>query len=240
MDLGQTGWMTVEELDRHSVSLGLKTGFHVLEVGCGAGGGSVYLAETADVEVTGIDANERGIQNARLLAESSLTSSRLHFSCLDAGERLPFPDETFDAVFANDCMCHIPNRGDVLKDWYRVLQPNGRMLFTDAMVVTGILSDEELAIRTSIGNYYFLPPGCNEDLIRSAGFPSVSAVNVTEPVERISRRWHDARSRRSSQELTQLEGEQNYLGLQRFLSCVSDVSRTGRLSRFEYTAVKTG
>jgi ubiquinone/menaquinone biosynthesis C-methylase UbiE len=37
----------------------------------------------------------------------------------------------------------------VLRDWYRVLRPGGRALFTDAMVVTGMVSSEELATRSS-------------------------------------------------------------------------------------------
>ena len=41
----------------------------------------------------------------------------------------------------------IANRADVLRDWYRLLRPGGRALFTDAMVVTGTVSNEELASR---------------------------------------------------------------------------------------------
>ena len=36
------------------------------------------------------------------------------------------------------------------------------MLFTDAMVITGAMSHEELATRSSIGFYLFVPPGLNE------------------------------------------------------------------------------
>src|SRR5207253_7813940 len=45
-----------------------------------------------------------------------------------------------------------------------------RMLFTDALVVTGILSNGEIATRSSIGPYFFLPAGENERLIETAGF----------------------------------------------------------------------
>ena len=56
-------------------------------------------------------------------------------------------------------MCHIANRLEVLGEWHRVLRPGGRMLFTDAMIVTGLVSQEELAVRSSIGWYLFVPPG---------------------------------------------------------------------------------
>src|SRR5262245_41624409 len=47
-------------------------------------------------------------------------------------------------------MCHIRNRLEVLADCHRVLRPRGRMLFTDAMIVTGLVSQDELALRSSI------------------------------------------------------------------------------------------
>jgi hypothetical protein len=42
-------------------------------------------------------------------------------------------------------------RRAALQEWWRVLHPGRRMLFTDAMAVTGLVSHEELATRSSIG-----------------------------------------------------------------------------------------
>jgi hypothetical protein len=111
------------------------------------------------------------------------------------------------------------------------------MLFTDAMIVTGILSNEEIATRSCIGSYFFLPAGENERLIEEAGFQLLSAVNVTQSAADISQRWFDARSRRS-RDLLRLEGELTYSGLQRFLACVHAVAGEQRLSRFLYVASK--
>ena len=44
------------------------------------------------------------------------------------------------------------------------------MLYTDALVITGLVSHEEIATRSSIGTYFFLSPGENERLIRESGF----------------------------------------------------------------------
>ena len=65
--------------------------------------------------------------------------------------------ETFDAVLSNDAMCHVPNRLEALREWYRFLKPDGQMLFTDALVITGFVSYEEIARRSFIGNYFYLP-----------------------------------------------------------------------------------
>jgi SAM-dependent methyltransferase len=237
MDLGQTGWMTVEEFHTFFLLLNLNNSSRVLEVGCGAGGCAVYLAQTVGAEVTGIDVNENGIRNAEKLAHSFGLAGRVRFMCLDAGDKLPFADCSFDAVFSNDAMCHIPHRLETLREWYRVLRPAGRMLFTDALIVTGILSNYEIATRSSIGTYFFLPPGENEQLVKQAEFSSVSTRDLTASAADISQHWFEARARRS-RDLQQIEGEANYSGLQDFLACVHAVSRERRLSRFLYTASK--
>ena len=236
LDLGQTGWMMAEEFRGFWPLLHLTAGSRVLEFGCGVGGCAVYLARMTQAEVTGIDINENGIRNARQLAETE-GQARLRFEQVDGAERLPFADESFDAVFSNDAMCHIPNRLDALNEWFRVLKPNGRALFTDAMIVTGAITNEELATRSSIGRYLFLPPGENERLIAQAGFELLSSVDLTAGPAGISKRWHDARAQKCD-DLIQIEGERNFEGLQKFLVCVHTVSKERRLSRFMYLANK--
>ncbi|MFZ0592486.1 MAG: methyltransferase domain-containing protein [Bryobacteraceae bacterium] len=238
-DLGQTGWMTADEFHRFIELLNLNAGCRVLEIGCGAGGCAVHLARTVGAQVVGIDVNESGIRNAQELARSCGLSSGIEFLCIDAAKPLPFEDGSFDAVFSNDAMCHVPRRHRALEEWHRVLRPGRRMLFTDAMIVTGVLSNYEVSTRSSIGSYFFLPAGENERLIELAGFESIRALNLTESAADISQRWFDARSKRS-RDLLRLEGQSTYSGLQQFLACVHALARERRLSRFLYTASKPG
>lgn len=234
-DLGQTGWMTADELRGYADLLQLSAASRVLEVGCGAGGCAIFLAQTLGAAVTGIDVNEAGIRNANELAQVNGIASRVRFTHIEAGSPLPFEKGSFDAVFSNDAMCHIPDRLDTLREWHRVLRPGGRILFTDAMIVTGILTSEEIATRSSIGFYLFLPPGENERLIAEAGFELLVAMNVTQSSRDISGRWFEARSRFEA-ELLRIEGESKYAGLQKFLGCVRQLTGEQRLSRFLYAA----
>lgn len=236
-DLGQSSWTTATEWLGFADQLGIGPTSRVLEVGSGSGGPAVYLAQQRGCRLTGVDLNEHGVRNANALAESRGVADRVTFQVVDASRALPFPDGHFDAVISNDAMCHIRHRDAVLKDWYRVLEPGGRALFSDALVITGIVSHEEIAIRSSIGFYLFVPPGENERLVSAAGFTLLSVEDVTQNAADIARRRHDARARHR-EALVSREGDENFDGLQRFLMGVHTLSAERRLSRFAYLAAK--
>jgi SAM-dependent methyltransferase len=238
-DLGQSSWLTAAEWLGFADQVGLGPESQVLEVGSGSGGPAVYLAAERQCRVTGVDINEHGVRNARSLVASRALEERVRFEVVDASQPLPFADECFDAVLSNDAMCHIANRLAVLRDWHRVLRSGGRVLFTDAMVLTGIVSQEELATRSSIGFYLFVPPGANEAMLREAGFKVLGVQDVTANAAAVATRWHDGRARHRGA-LIEREGEANFHGLQRFLRSVQTLSVERRLSRYAYLAEKPG
>lgn len=237
-DLGQSSWMTADEL-RHLIELlNINESMNVLEVGSGSGGPALFLVKETGCRLTGVDVNEFGIKNANELAVEHGLSARVEFKQIDASKPLPFEDNSFDVVFSNDVMCHVPERQNVLKEWHRVLKPGGQMLFTDALVISGIVSHEEIAKRSSIGLYFYLPPGENERMMKEAGFEIVAVEDLTSAAAEIAKRWHDAREKHRGA-MTKIEGEENFDGLQEFLSCVHTLTSERRLSRFGYHARKT-
>jgi len=236
-DLGQSSWLTAAEWLGFADGLGINAETTVLEVGSGSGGPAIYLAAKRQCRLTGVDINEHGIRNATALAKSNGLADRVRFETVDANKPLPFPDASFDVIVSNDAMCHIADRSAALRDWYRILRRGGRAFFTDAMVITGPVSHQELATRSSIGFYIFVPPGANEAMLRDAGFTVTSAQDVTDNAEAIAARWRDARARHRDA-LVKREGEANFDGLQRFLNCVHELSAERRLSRYAYFAEK--
>jgi cyclopropane fatty-acyl-phospholipid synthase-like methyltransferase len=236
-DLGQTSWVTQEESAEIPQVLEVGPGSSVLEVGCGSGGYAVHLAERVGCSLVGLDINESGVRTANQLARERGLASRARFEQHDVSKNLPFEGNPFDAILSNDVLCHLPGRPGVLREMFRVLKAGGRMLFSDALVVGGMLSHEEIATRSSIGFYVYSPPGENERLIEQAGFRVVRVSDTTGSAAQIARRWHDARERRK-QELVTGEGSQTYEGLQRFLLCVHTLTSERRLLRYLYVGQK--
>ncbi|MGH7493485.1 MAG: class I SAM-dependent methyltransferase [bacterium] len=236
-DLGQASWITLAEARECFRLLGLGAERAVLEVACGSGGLTCRMALETGATCVGVDLNVRGIEAARTRARAQGPSSQVSFQVVDAGQRLPFPGESFDAVFCNDSINHLPGRLDVLRDWHRVLRPGGRVLFTDPIVVTGQLTNEEIRVRSSIGFFLFTPVGHNERLLTESGFVVLEVRDVTEAVASVSRKWRDAREK-WREALVDLEGQEEFEGLQRFLGSVHSLASERRLSRYMYVASK--
>src|SRR6202167_617259 len=193
-DFGQTSWVTTEESEEIPRSLGLTGDSSVLEIGCGSGAYALHIAQEFGCHIIGLDINELGIRTANQLASSAGMAQKVRFEVCDVSQKLPFADATFDAIFANDVLCHIPGRPSLLREMYRVLKPGiGRMLFSDALVIGGLIAHHEIATRSSIGFYIFSPPGENERWIRNAGFSDIKVLDTTNNATQNPTNWTQAR-----------------------------------------------
>ena len=236
-DIGQTSWLTTDEYRIFFDILKLSPNCKVLEVASGSGGPAVFMVKETGCQLVGIDINENGIQNAKHLASENGLDGKIEFSLADASEQLPFPDESFDIIVSIDSINHFRSRDKVFSEFKRILKKGGRLLFTDAVVITGILTNEEIAIRSSLGFFLFVPKGENERLLNETGWKEISSTDVTENIISISLKWHNAREKRKI-DLLKFEDEAKFNGLQSFFRVTYLVSSEKRLSRFMYTAIK--
>ena len=236
-DIGQTSWTDAAELATFSTWLQLDRGGErvLLDVACGSGGPALRFARLTGCRVRGIDAHAAAVQAARDQAGQAGLGERASFEQVDASQRLPFPDASFDAITCIDAILHLPGRPQVLAEWARVLKPGGRLLFTDPVVVSGAVTNEELAIRSSIGFFLFVPPGHDEALIAASGLELVTKEDRTENMALRAGRWRAARQQRAA-ELRRLEGDATFEGQQRFLEVTSGLAAERRLSRWVFCA----
>ena len=235
-DIGQNSWITRQEYDQFYAWLNIPAGGHLLEVASGSGGPSLYLARKFGCRITGIDINANGIETANKAAQASGVMD-VKYQFADVDKRLPFDDATFDAVMCSDSMNHFRDRLGVLKEWQRVLKRGGRILCTDPVVITGAVTNEEIAARSSIGFFIFMPLEWTEKYIQEAGFNLLKREDVTGNIELTSGRWHESRAKHG-EALIKIEGEERFEGLQKFLSTIYKLSSERRLSRFVFLAEK--
>jgi hypothetical protein len=150
---------------------------------------------------------------------------------------LPFPDGRFDDVTCIDAINYLQDREHVIADWKRVLKPGGRLLFTDPIIVTGALSNAEIAVRSSIGFFLFGPAGYDDQVLAKCDLRVVVKEDVTSNMAKVAERRRTARASRG-QALREIEGVETYDGQQEFLGVAARVAQERRLSRFAYVSEK--
>ena len=96
----------------------------LLDIGCGTGRFAIPLACVLnDFEVTGADASEKMLEQARAKPQSD----RVRWSKEDINDQ-SFGSETFDLIFVSDVLHHIADPVAALRECLRVLRPGGWLL----------------------------------------------------------------------------------------------------------------
>jgi tocopherol O-methyltransferase len=111
-------WAEVQQADR------------ILDVGCGIGGSSLYLAQKFNAIAQGITLSPVQANRARERAQSmGLATGRpsAEFQVANALE-MPFADNSFDFVWSLESGEHMPDKTQFLRECYRVLKPGGTFL----------------------------------------------------------------------------------------------------------------
>lgn len=102
----------------------LSPGMNLLDCGSGLGTITLGLARrVAPGRVVGVDAAESQVQAAQARAAAEGVDN-VHFQTADV-TALPFPAESFDAVFSHALLEHLPDRSAAAREFHRVLKPGG-------------------------------------------------------------------------------------------------------------------
>ncbi|MBD2181308.1 methyltransferase domain-containing protein [Planktothrix sp. FACHB-1355] len=108
-------WAGVQQADR------------ILDVGCGIGGSTLYLAEKFNASAWGITLSPVQAARAKERALAAGLSARTDFQVADA-LNMPFADASFDFVWALESGEHMPDKEKFMQECDRVLKPGGTFL----------------------------------------------------------------------------------------------------------------
>jgi len=98
----------------------------VLDVGCGIGGPSRFLASKFGCQVTGLDFTAEFVALAAMLAQRTRLADKVTYRQGDALD-LPFADASFDIVWSQNAAMNIADRDRLYGEMRRVLVPGGRL-----------------------------------------------------------------------------------------------------------------
>ncbi len=134
-----------------------------------------------------------------------------------------------------DVVLHLRDRLELFREVARLLPLGGRFLFTDAGVLTGSVSNEEVHERSVHGYTQFVAVGWNERLLESAGFRLIETEDQTRSVlENANGRLATMQAHRA--ELEQISRAADLESQRDYLETVVEVSRRGAVSRVMYLA----
>jgi SAM-dependent methyltransferase len=238
-DIGQHSWVTAEDLRSDISRLQLSRSSRFLDLGCGPCGPLTFIVSSVGCHGAGTEVSAAALAVGRARAVVMGVEHLLTLREADLNEPIPFPDYSFDAAMSLDVVLHLRDRAKLFGEVARTLSPGGRFLFTDAGVVTGAISDEEVLLRSVHGYTQFAAPGFNERALDRVG------LRLLDSEDRTAGALKNATGRLAARlahraELEQLEGAAEFGRQQRYLETVAEISRRGAVSRMMYLAESLG
>ena len=134
---------------------------NIIDVGCGIGGSTLYLAQKFKATATGITLSPVQASRAKQRAEAANLGQTVQFQVADALS-MPFEDDTFDLVWSLESGEHMPDKTKFLQECYRVLKPGGTLVMATwchrpTNSLAGELTEAEKRHLEDIYRVYCLP-----------------------------------------------------------------------------------
>ncbi len=170
---------------------------HVIDLGCGYGTSSIWLAKNIGCRVTGITLSEKQVATAKELARKNGVDHLVDFYAMDFNATT-FPDDTFDVAFAIESLCHSKDKQKLFKEIYRIMKPAGRLIDADGYFRKSKASltprEFEIASACCEGVHVPILPEKSEfeTQLSDAGFKNIQWTDKTESILRISKKISDA------------------------------------------------
>lgn len=174
-------------------SIGIQPGDRVLDAGCGWGGSSIWLARERGARCTGITLERHQARIAAMMARKRGVAEATGFARADFGQ-LPFPEASFDVVWAVESVCHAADKAAFLRAAYRALAPGGRLVVSDFFRSSSILPKESEQKLQEWVSQWMVPDLATLDGFAAqasdAGFADVRPNDITHNIRPAARRLY--------------------------------------------------
>lgn len=161
-----------------------KSPLKILDVGCGIGGSSIYLAKHLQALVTGITISPVQVQMAQQLAKEA--SVEVSFQVMDA-EKMSFT-ETFDVIWSVEALSHLNNPQLFFQQAEKILRPGGKFAIIDWFKKEGLTPQQEQQfiqpIRTGMLTPHMTTMGKYKDYIEAGGIKVTEFLDLSENVKK--------------------------------------------------------
>ncbi len=158
----------------------------VLDVGCGLGGASLWLARKLDCSVVGITNSPAQVMIARKRARKAGLDHDARFTVMDAN-RLDLPRESFDVVWVIECSEHLANKPGFIRNCARLLKPGGVLALCAWLAADDIAKPELAQLVSGVCRGFLCPPLATmrdyTGWMAACGFDQIEAEDLTHQVE---------------------------------------------------------
>jgi SAM-dependent methyltransferase len=162
----------------HAERAGIKPGMYVLEIGCGLGGASRYLAAECDCRVAAIDLTPNFVEAARILTARCGLADLIEFRQANA-LAVPFRDGVVDHVWSYAVTMNIADKERLGREIARVLKPGGRFSCNEIAQGLGGAPVFPLPWATDQKSSFLASPEAMRAALEAGGLSIVEQVDVT-------------------------------------------------------------
>ncbi|CAH9070864.1 unnamed protein product [Cuscuta epithymum] len=166
----------------------------IVDVGCGIGGSSRFLATKFSATCQGITLSPYQAQRAESLAAAQGLSDQVSFQVADALNQ-PFPDGEFDLVWSMESGEHMPDKAKFVSELARVAAPGGRIILVtwchrDLSPTEESLLPEEEELLKKICNAFYLPAWCSTaDYVKLLQSHTLQDIKASDWSENVAPFW---------------------------------------------------
>ncbi|WP_254862725.1 SAM-dependent methyltransferase [Halovivax gelatinilyticus] len=166
-------------------AVAIESGDRVLDLGCGVGSDTLWLAETYDVSVVGVNVHDRQLERARSHAAATESADRISFRFDDFHELESVDSGSVDVVWGVEALCHSRDDDAVVDASSRVLDGGGRIVFADLFRRSEI-EDQQVASRFEklydAWDVRYDPIDELTTALSNAGFENVTVRDISDAV----------------------------------------------------------